>query len=1146
MAKIFVSYARSTAEQAQLIAATLRTAGHSIWIDDQLLSHRMFSDTIEAELNAADVVVVVWSPDAARSEWVRAEASRARKANKLVQVRFERCSLPMPFDQIHIVDLAGWIGDYEVPAWRAVLASIAAVTGGASGGAAVKAPVASVGQAASDRRSERRQITALFCDLVDAGALEARLDPEDMMDVLDIYQAARDEIIAHHGGSIAEATNHGLLAYFGYPRADEDEAANAVRAGIEICAAVARLALPAGVTLQVRVGLATGLVVIADLARGGQGRAAGVVGETLTLATRLQAIAPPNSVVVAESTRRIAEGLFNWSELEPTLLPGYERPVPAFCATGATDAASRSQARSQNTQTPMFGRDQELALMRHCWSLAVEGEGQVVLVQGEPGIGKSRLIEAFRNHVREAGGVDITWFCAPNYSDSALYPVIDQLRRSSGFADGDDSQRRREKLLALLDRYGATSASSQGVIASLFGLPAEGEDIVATLTPERRKAVTLDTLLAMMERVAAESPTLFVVEDLHWADPTTLELLDRATRLAADRPWLILGTARPEYESRWFDNADVTHIKLARLAPADAARICSALGANDLLPADLFRQIMERCDGNPLFVEELTKSVLEGFANSASGVDTSRMAIPTTLQDSLAARLDRLGTARQTASLGAAIGRRFTYDLLAAVSTQAPADLRQALRELTRADIVERDGVPPKSHYIFKHALIRDAAYNALLKREREVLHGRIAAVLRENFPEVVAAEPALMAYHLTESGEIVDAVQYWIKAGQQAAAQAAHSEAAAHFQAALDLVRRLPADAGRSQMELPILLGLAASLSASRGYAVPEVGQLLAEAQQICGDLGDAPELYGVLRNASAFYVTTSDLPLAEATARRCLHISEQTLLPEHQIEAASAMAAWLICVGEFEAARSWAERGLALYRANARAALVFTSVPSAICLCLAFLPLVKYAMGDRDGAEEASEEAIAHIAGQDRNFDRAFSLCWHAYYDLVRGDYNRAARSAREAHDICEENGYDTFNLVASLFRAGTEGSLQNTPNALDDVKRSIEALGRLGVRSMVTHHWAMLARLTSMTGNYQAALAAVDRAIDHAERFNDRFFLSPTHILQAEILSKLPNADAAAVSAALEMAISVAEAQGAAGFADDARLALAKLAA
>jgi class 3 adenylate cyclase/tetratricopeptide (TPR) repeat protein len=1154
MAKIFVSYARSTVVQAQLIAETLRAAGHVIWIDDQLMSHRMFSDTIAAELDSADAVVVVWSPDAARSEWVRAEASRARKASKLVQVRFERCPMPMPFDQIHIVDLAGWTGDYDVPAWRSVLASIAAVTGAEAGGASVKAPAVATAAAIADRRSERRQVTALFCDLIDAGALAARLDPEDMMDVLDIYQAVRDDIIAHHGGVIAEATNHGLLAYFGYPRADEDEAANAVRAGIALCAAVARLELPAGVTLQVRVGLATGLVVIADLARSGQGRASGIVGETPTLATRLEAVAPINGVVVSETTRRIAEGLFTWTDLGPTLLPGYAEPVPAFVAMAATDVASRSQARSRNRLTPLFGRETQLAMMQDCWALASEGEGQVVLVQGEAGIGKSRLIEAFRDHVAETPHAQMTWFCAPNYSDSALFPVVDQLSRAAGFADSDSSERRREKLAVLLGSDGEVSASRHGVIAALLGIPADGDDPIAALTPERRKAVTLDTLLAMIERVAGDAPALFIIEDLHWADPTTLELLDRVTRLAADRPWLILGTARPEYESRWFDKADVTHIKLARLDRSDAARICSELGASAILSADTVRQIIDRCDGNPLFVEELTKSVLEGVANASTALGALRVAIPNTLQDSLAARLDRLGPAKQIASLGAAIGRRFPYELLAAVSPQSPADLRQALRELTRADIVERIGVPPKSHYIFKHALIRDAAYGSLLKREREALHGRIALVLREKFPETLAAEPALVAYHLTESGAIAEAVPFWAEAGRRAAAQAAHAEAAAHLQTALDLVRRLPADTARSQQELQLLIGLAASLSASRGYAVPEVGKLLTEAQTICGDLGDGPELFAVLRNITSFYITISDIPSAEATARRCLHISEQTRRPEHQIEAGHAMGVVLTNKGEFLKACQFLEGALAVCRAHIGQQLPYTAVPDGLSLCLSFLPLVRHALGDRIGAEQVSTELVAHIAALDRNFDRVFSLCWHACYDMITGNFERSAASAQDAQAICDETGYDTFDVVAALFKAGAQGLIQGSitgsipgsPESLDGVVGSITALNRLGVMNMISHHWVLLARLQAAAGQFDLALESVDRAIGHADRFNDRYFLSPAHRQRAEIMAMLPGADPAAVHAALHQAIAIAEAQGAAGFVQDARAVLADMAA
>lgn len=1135
MAKIFISYARATGVKAQLIAETLRVSGHDVWIDDQLLSHGMFSDTIEKELNAADAAVVIWSSDAARSEWVRAEAERARQAKKLVQVCFEPCSLPMPFDQTHVVDLAGWAGDYDVPAWRSVLASIAAVTGAKSGGAYVKAPAA---PAVTDRHRERRQVTTLYCDLVDVGKLASRLDPEDLMDLLDVYQAIRDDIIVHNGGTIAEAVNHAVLAHFGYPRADEEEAANAVRAGIAICEGVRQLTLPSGGAIEVRVGIATGLVVVADMVRGG-GR--GVVGETPTLATAMAVVATPNSVVVSETTRRITEGLFTWTSLGPTPLSGYPEPVRAFAALAATDVASRSQARSQNRLTPTFGRDCELAQMQQCWALACAGEGQVVLVQGEAGIGKSRLVDAFVAHAAETRHVQSTWFCAPNFSDSALYPIVDQLTRTAGITTGDTSDIRRAKLGIVLDRYGATSAASKAVLGSLCGISGDGDDPVAALTPERRKTVTLDSLLGMMDRFASEAPALFIIEDLHWADPTTLELFDRAVRLAADRSWLILGTARPEYVSGWHDQADVSHIELTGLSRADARRICVELGADAILSTATVAQIIARCDGNPLFVEEMTKSVLEGIAASpvTPGTDgQTRVAIPNTLHDSLAARLDRLGSAKQIASLGAAIGRRFSYELIAAVASQPPAELRQGLRELVRADIVERIGVPPSSRYVFKHALIRDAAYESLLKREREAMHGRIATALCTQFPETLAAEPALVAYHLTESGAIAEAVPLWAEAGQRSAAQGAHAEAAAHLQTALGLVRRLPIDAARVQLELQLLLGLAVSLAGSRGYSVPELGHVLAEARAICDALGNVAGLIIVLRAICAFRTVEGDYPAAEDAARRCSEIAVETGSIVHRIEADTALGFVLACRGDFAAARPLLDSAVRDYLENDGAALEFLQPQRPIIQSLAQLLLLLQAIGDAPAVERALGDMSEQLRTAAANFDIAVGRTYIATFSIVRRDYSRALTEATAALAICDESGYETFAALARANRGLASARLDDMVGGLALASRGIAALERLGIRSLHTYWLAELALLQCEAGDPATALATVDGAIAHALRHDDKYYLSPAYRHRATILRQLPGNHEAEAMAALDAAGAVAAAQGAAGFAAECR--------
>jgi class 3 adenylate cyclase/tetratricopeptide (TPR) repeat protein len=1132
MARIFISYARPTQTQARLIAETLRVGGHEVWLDDQLLGHRPFADAIEEQLDAADAAIVVWSTAAAASEWVRAEASRARKAGKLLQVRVERCALPMPYDQTHCIDFSSWAGDYHAQAWRTLLASLAAVTGERAP-AAAQQPARGV---RADRRGERRQVTALYCDLADASALAARLDPEDMMQVLDVYQAASDDIITQHGGSIAKYMGHSVLAYFGYPRADEEAAANAVRAALALRDGLAQLALPPGVALRPRMGIATGLVVVSDLVDRSGARETGFVGQTPNLAAQLEAIAAPGTVLVADTTRRLTEGLFTFRELEPVVLAGYEVPARTYEALDTTDVGSRSQARIHAQASPLFGRDHEMAQMMEAWEIAGAGDGQVVLLQGEAGIGKSRLVDAFKRRAATTTNTQLTFHCSPNYSETALHPVSELFVRAAGLGHADSAATRREKLGQLLDRYGATARESHAVLADLLGLPA---DVSAPPTPpERRKAITLDTLLAMMDPLSDDRPALFIFEDLHWADPTTLEFLDRVTRRAADRPWLILGTGRPEFEGRWSDHADVTHIQLGRLDSHDAERICASLGAEALVPPDVLRQIVSRSDGVPLFVEEMTKAVLEAMAAASADSSAARLEIPNTLRDSLVARLDRLGPAKSVASLGAAIGRRFSYEMIAAIAGSPPADLRQALRELTKSGLVDRSGTPPNSHYLFRHALIRDAAYESLLKREREALHGRIAQVLRDEFPETRQAEPALLAYHLTEGGAGAEAIPLWAEAGQRAAARAAHAEAAVHLRTALDLLRQTPAGGERAGSELQLLLGLAASLAASHGFSVPEVATCLAEARAICDHLGNVSGVFAVLNHICNFSIVAGELDTAEETAWRCAAIAEETGLATQRMEAHRILGYILWTKGDLLAARGHLEQGIEIYRTPGLDLSTLTTPLEPGLGSLAVLPMVLEALGDAEGAERAASELVALARTLDAPFTLAFAFSNHAVRDLMTGRHERALSFAEEVLAVSEENGFDTYAAGALILKAPAIARRGHPGEAIDMAQRGLAAYNRGGNVHMLAFLQGELAGLQLLADDPAAALATIDQAIAHAHRSGDRYFLAPLHRRRAEILSRLPGSEPDRVEAALRESLSIAETQGASAFAVEAR--------
>jgi len=728
---------------------------------------------------------------------------------------------------------------------RRLLTAIAALRGDTPQAAGETEPAA----VTVSGEAERRQLTVMFCDLVGSTPLSTRFDPEDLREVIGAYHRCVADTVGRYAGFVAKYMGDGVLIYFGYPQAHEDDAERAVRAGLAVIAAVGRLATPE--PLNVRLGIASGLVVVGDLIGTGAAQERGVVGETPNRAARLQTLAQSGTLVIAESTRRQIGGLFDLVELGPQALAGFAEPQPAWRVLGESGMLSRFEALRSGT-TPLVGRDEEVELLTRRWQQAKSGEGRAVLISGEPGIGKSRLTAALSEQIDTEPHTRLRYFCSPHHQDSALYPFIAQLERAAGFARDDTVEEKLGKLRALL----APSAREDDditLLSELLSLPSSAADL--NLSPQRKREKLFEALLDQLEAEARHRPVLMVFEDAHWIDPTSRGFLDLTVDRVRRLPVLLAITFRPEFQPPWGGRAHVTSLALNRLGERDGEVLVQKLAGNAALAPDIVAEIVERTDGVPLFVEELTKAVLESAAlgDRVAAVlamtSLAALSVPATLHASLMARLDRLGpAAKEVAQIGAALGREFTYELMDHVA--ARPDLDVALGQLTDAGLLFCRGVPPQSSYLFKHALVQDAAYSTLLRGRRQELHARVAAALEEHFADLVERQPELLAHHLTAAGNTERAVEQWLKAGQLAASRSAHFEAIAHFGRGLSLLGSLPETEKRDQHEIALQLATGLSSLTAKGLGSPEAAVAYTRARDLCEKTNDADRLFVALWN--------------------------------------------------------------------------------------------------------------------------------------------------------------------------------------------------------------------------------------------------------------------------------------------------------
>jgi class 3 adenylate cyclase/predicted ATPase len=753
------------------------------------------------------------------------------------------------------------------------------------------AAVAAVSDASASGDAERRQLTVMFCDLVGSTAFAARLDPEELREVIRAYHRCVAEAVRRFEGFVAKYMGDGVLVYFGYPQAHEDDAERSVRAGLGTVEAVGRLDTPAIGKLEVRVGIATGLVVVGDLVGEGAAQEQAVVGETPNLAARLQALAEPGSVVIAPATRQLLGDRFRLQSLGRREVKGLAEPVEAWAVEGVSAAEGRFEAVRSGGLSGFVGREHELGLLIERWNLAQGGEGQVVLLSGEPGIGKSRIVSELRAQLEHAGARSLRLHCSPYYVNSAFYPIIDNFERALRFARDDTPEQKLDKLEALIvGQYGCPREHLR-FIAAMLSIPCDERYGAVATTPQKFKDETLRVLVDTTEVIARRQPTVELFEDIHWADPTTLEVIDLLINRVRNIPLLVLLTYRPEFASRWSHYGHVVALTLSKLTRPQSSAVVSQLAGGKALPADLVEQILGKTDGVPLFVEELTKSILESPKLRDAGDRweyagrAGALAIPLTLRDSLMARLDRFAPVREIAQIGAAIGREFSYELIAEVAPHSRPALDQALVQLTQSGLAFQQGTPPDAVYTFKHALVQDAAYESLLKARRQQLHGRIARIIDERWPQIEATEPELIAHHYTEAQQPEKAIPLWQKAGSLALTRMALAEAIAHLSKGLELVAALPLSPQRDGSELNLRTLLGTAWMALGGWASPQAEASFSAALALARSLNHRPSYLPILYGLYVYHIIGGRIAESFGRAREMQELAEVLDDPELQM---------------------------------------------------------------------------------------------------------------------------------------------------------------------------------------------------------------------------------------------------------------------
>ena len=955
---------------------------------------------------------------------------------------------------------------------------------------------------------ERRLLTILFCDLVKSSHLAGRLDPEDLREVLTVYQRRATEIVEAFGGMVARYQGDGILAYFGYPAASEDDAERAVNAAFELSR---RINDGSGVeeVLRVRVGVATGIVVVGDLLRSGVADNPSIVGETPNLAARLQAIAEPDTVLIAASTQRLTRGLFEYRRHELAGVKGYTTPLEVFQVLGPSEVANRFAALRSNL--PLVGRDQELERLLALWEQAKAGVGAVAFVRGEPGIGKSRLALELLQRLRTQFPIVRRHYCSPYHKDSMLYPLLSQLQRTAQIDVTDAADVKLDKLQTLLVGAGESAEILTAVLADLLALPVPERTRLQHLDARQKRELLFKILVLAFEQLAQRRPLIILVEDIHWIDPTSLELLEAAIARLSGLPALLVVTSRPEKEPpSWIDQPNVHTFNLGPIDQGSAEALVKRISGISAAGDSTLRGIVARADGVPLFIEELTKAALEAGAvgrSASSGledVSAPTVAIPASLHASLLSRLDRLGPAREIAKAAAAFGREFAFDHLAGVMTGwSPSDLRAALEQLIEAELILPIGPPPWAAFSFRHVLIQDAAYSTLLRAERRSLHGRIARTLAELLPDTVAMQPEIAAVHFSKAELFEPAVRHWLEAGIRAADRSAFAEAIQHFSEGVRVARLLPDPAARARKELDLQMALGPALMATRGYAAPECLEVFTRADTLVASVGTVSEQLDVLLGLFNVHYGRAEIERSLEVARAHLALSEKHGSGESRAHCLLGQS--YSAMGAFAEAKQHFDKALAMFARSPEVAGTWGVMASQHVVTLALSAGVHFALGEYEQARAAMVEAVERAHAIQHPLSIALAIVTDTLTPNP-GDLQGASARAEEAVRFCARHGLKNFEVWARFAQGAMMTRRGDVLGGMDVMQGAIAAAEALGSRLFRPAQLATLAGAHAKLGDCPRALDLLEEAIDLAHRTGEKQALAGIQRVRGEILFSL----------------------------------------